>query len=147
MSQADILVQMRKLQDEKVTSPVETLKIKADAVTTLVSAYTDGEIAIPEDEETTIQECTIEIIGMPVVIAWSCKIYFNTPPAWFRALIYRDATLIYDSLVYVGTSTIISANIVDSTDAGTYTYYLKFISDEPDSTAAQRALILLEVKR
>ena len=147
MSQADILAQMRKLKDSKIDSPAGTLDIREQAVTNVVSAYTDGSISLPYKEETTIQECTIEATGSPIFIIWSFKLGTATIPEWCLPALYRDTTLLYQTSTCLGIAEATGASITDSPVAGTYTYYLKVEDEDDDGSAQQRSMMLLEVKR
>jgi hypothetical protein len=144
---------MRKLQDSKIDSPARTLDIKEQAVTTPVSAFTAGDIAITEDVETTIQEIAIEVLGSPIFITCSFLITPASSTDVCNVTLYRDATAIYESGAIIITSvagaycSIISFNITDTPDAGSYTYYLKVETVDDDSTVSQRSMMLLEVKR
>lgn len=146
MSQADILAQMGKLQNEKVSTPVGTFKIKEQAVTNMVSAYTEDAIGLWAEVETTIQQCTIDATGFPIFLIWDCSVGPD-PEAWHTIYIYRDTTLIYERDTFLVDSEIIGSSIVDTPDAGTYTYYLNFKDLDTDGGASRRSMMLLEVKR
>ena len=157
MSQADVLVQMRKLNDTKISrvtnyaqlkdAVVVTEKVKDQAITIPVSAFTDGEIILTLNTDITVQSCAIITTGSPLYINWSCKVLPSDPPDFYYARLYRDATMIYESRLRLESHMIVTSAMTDTPAAGSYTYYLKIYADDHAGLGYQRSLMLLEVKK
>lgn len=172
MSQADILAQMRKLEDSKISLPlrvlypeqikdgvietakiadlaVETVKVKDQAITIPVSAYTEGQITLTKATNNVLQECAIVATGTSIFIMWSVEVYgisAGLNRLGFR--IFRDATKIYESWLYTDhTNELVSANMVDTPNSGAHTYYVTCNPLDYNIFAMCRSLGLLEVKK
>ena len=150
---SEIITTVGKDRDKVTTKSIHTIdtgNIKEAAVTGTVYAVTAGDIALPADVETTIQECSIVSTGMPIFLFFSCSVYAEgfPYPTNYTYTIYRDATQIYmgtfSNDVY---DKIIFGNWVNVPAAGSYTYYFKVTAADNNGFAILRALMMIEIKR
>ena len=130
---------------------VETPKIKDQAVTIPVDAYTAGRVDISSGYWVTVQQCSITSTGAPIHIT-ACLNVWNTTanPSGITAQILRGSTPVY--IVYnafdiaAGHQDSMSFAVRDTPGAGSFTYYLQVYA-VTTMAVFNRSILLLEAKK
>lgn len=129
---------------------VSTLKIANNAVTVPASVYTTGNISIPFNTNTVIQNYNFASSGAPVIIVASFTL-FASPANALLLTIYRGTTVIYGSsfasAVPLGSQ--VTVSFLDTPPVGTHNYQITVRNNNSTvtSSANQRSLSLIEAKK
>lgn len=135
---------------------VSTLKIQNNAVTIPVSAYTDGDVTVPANSWTTVQEVAITSSGSQITVGGFCVL--RTPGGTFENLftqyrVLRDGNDIFNAsgtAIRYSTGDVaampVGFMIADTPGVGGHTYTFQYLT--PRSGYAQRrSLVLIETKK
>jgi hypothetical protein len=138
---------VRMFADILKAGEIITDKLASNAATVPVSSYTGGSVSIPPSTETTLQSASITSTGRPISIDFSAAIDVTGDS---RIRIKRGGDTIYDTgSVYLGDDGgLITASIMDTPAAGSYTYTATFYGTGLATRyATARSLKILESKR
>ena len=131
---------------------VTTLKIKDNAVTLMVAAYTAGQLSYGDTVWHEAQTITIETIGQPVVLSFSIQ-WFGDHFDGMDIRVQRDGSDVYlthmSFLASYGNP--FSVSIVDEPGSGEYVYDLDIrctpVSGAKELSFRHRSLIAKEIKK